>query len=134
MGWLDAGRFLKNANASNPSLTSVTLTSQVVRYLLNINLFVSLSSTITMCLPLSSSSLKKIWWVFTVSDSENSQWKENEDPTLRVLSSFNLPFINSTKRWEIAKPKPVPPYFLVVEASTCEKDLNNFFWSSFEIP
>ncbi len=32
------------------------------------------------------------------------------------------PFIISVKRIQMAKPKPVPPYFLVVQASACLKD------------
>jgi hypothetical protein len=36
--------------------------------------------------------------------------------------------------FEIVKPKPVPPNFLVVELSSCEKALKIFVWFSFKIP
>ena len=42
-------------------------------------------------------------------------------PEPRVLSAQIRPPINSTKRFEMARPRPVPPYLRVVEASACEK-------------
>ena len=42
-------------------------------------------------------------------------------PAPTVLSAQILPPINSTKRFEMAKPRPVPPYLRVVETSACEK-------------
>ena len=42
-------------------------------------------------------------------------------PEPRVLSAQILPPINSTKRFEMARPRPVPPYLRVVETSACEK-------------
>ena len=38
-----------------------------------------------------------------------------------MLSAQIRPPINSTKRLEMARPRPVPPYLRVVEASACEK-------------
>ena len=56
------------------------------------------------------------------------------EPFPSVLSTPIWPPINSTNCLEIARPKPVPPYFLVVEASTWVKDWNSFFWSPGAIP
>ena len=61
---------------------------------------------------------------------------ENEKllPLPFSLSRWTLPCINSINCFVIASPNPVPPYFLVIEASTCEKLLNNLSFSSGEIP
>jgi hypothetical protein len=42
-------------------------------------------------------------------------------PTPGLLSTLIDPPINSQIRFEIARPKPVPPYLRVVESSTWEK-------------
>mmetsp|Transcript_14542 Transcript_14542/g.20268 ORF Transcript_14542/g.20268 Transcript_14542/m.20268 type:complete len:200 (-) Transcript_14542:1169-1768(-) len=44
--------------------------------------------------------------------------KKNVAPLLGSLSTQILPCIASTIRWQIARPSPVPPYFLVHEEST----------------
>src|SRR5207302_11099629 len=50
---------------------------------------------------------------------------QKTDPFPSALSTPIRPPISSTIRCEIASPSPVPPNFLVVEASTCENDLKS---------
>jgi len=42
-------------------------------------------------------------------------------PDPGMLSAQIFPPINSTRRFEIAKPRPVPPNLRVMDASACEK-------------
>ena len=39
-----------------------------------------------------------------------------------------------TRRFEMASPNPVPPYFLVVELSACVNDWNKVRWASWDNP
>ena len=55
------------------------------------------------------------------SDSPNLAVKWNVEPLPSSLSIAILPPIASTSCIEIARPKPVPPYFRLVEPSACEK-------------
>ena len=50
------------------------------------------------------------------------KWKV--EPFCGTLSTHILPPINSTSRLLMARPRPVPPYWRVVEASAWLKDLN----------
>ena len=61
---------------------------------------------------------------------------ENEKrlPSLTSLSKVNFPPINSTKRLQMAKPNPVPPNFLEIEASAWTNALNNLDCPSTLIP
>ena len=43
----------------------------------------------------------------------------NADPWPTTLSAWMVPLIRSASSLHTAKPSPVPPYFLVVEASAC---------------
>ncbi len=49
----------------------------------------------------------------------------NSLPLPGSLASEILPFISSHNCLHIASPSPVPPYSRVVDASTCEKGVNN---------
>jgi len=50
------------------------------------------------------------------------------------LSAWIRPFINLTICRQIARPRPVPPYFRVVEPSACVKDSNRLARISGSIP
>jgi hypothetical protein len=47
------------------------------------------------------------------------------EPLPGVLSTRMSPFISWHRRWQIASPRPVPPYLRVVEESTWLKALNS---------
>jgi hypothetical protein len=49
----------------------------------------------------------------------------NVEPTPGSLVTVMSPPIMRLKRWLIARPRPVPPYLRVVDASTWEKSRNN---------
>ena len=54
-----------------------------------------------------------VHWLFAMGDTLAA----NAFRTLGVLSTPISPPMSSTSRFEIARPRPVPPYFRVVEAS-----------------
>ena len=58
----------------------------------------------------------------------------NVEPSPSTLSARMCPPISSTNRILIARPRPVPPYFRVVDVSTCENGLNRFESLSAGIP
>ena len=49
-------------------------------------------------------------------------------------SAHMVPPIASQSRWEMARPRPEPPYLRVGESSTCEKERNSRRRPSREIP
>ena len=59
---------------------------------------------------------------------------QNVDPAPGVLSTPIRPPINSTRRLEIARPRPVPPYFRVVEASAWLNSVNSRVRASSPMP
>ncbi len=58
----------------------------------------------------------------------------NADPVPTSLSTQMPPPMSSVNRLLIARPKPVPPYFLVVDASTWLNDWNSRPKASAGIP
>ena len=60
--------------------------------------------------------------------------KLKELPFLSSLSTHILPPIFSMSCFEMVRPRPVPPYFRVVELSACVKLSNIFSCFSFGIP
>ena len=70
--------------------------------------------------------------VFFVSLNERVKKNLVPLPSTDVKSSF--PPIIDTYLDEIVRPRPVPPYFLVIVESACEKALNTFATLSSEIP
>jgi len=59
---------------------------------------------------------------------------QNVEPSPSLLSTPISPFMIWTRFLDMARPKPVPPYLRVVEASTWEKDLNSTFILSCGMP
>ncbi len=55
-------------------------------------------------------------------------------PWPSTLLNCNLPPMSSTRRWLMARPKPVPPKRRVVELSACENPENIWLWFSPEMP
>ncbi len=55
-------------------------------------------------------------------------------PLLSWLSKYTSPFNKWANCFEMYKPRPVPPYFLLVELSACWKLWNSFFLLSSDIP
>ena len=58
------------------------------------------------------------------SDTGAFSTKENVLPLPNSLLSSITPPIIWIRRWLMAKPRPVPPNFRVVEASACVKSVN----------
>ena len=56
----------------------------------------------------------------------NTASKKNLLPSPSLLDKPRFPPISSTNLREIVRPKPVPPYFLVVEMSACWNAENRF--------
>ena len=55
-------------------------------------------------------------------------------PCPGVLSTPIVPPMAAVRRWEMARPKPVPPYFRVVESSAWENAWNRRPWASGAMP
>ena len=85
--------------------------------------FVSLSSTIRMRRPESEGCALRCQIRAWVGTEAAVIVKEKVEPSPGTLSTHIVPPINSASRFEMARPRPVPPYIRVVEASTWLKDL-----------
>ena len=59
---------------------------------------------------------------------------QNVLPRPGVLSTPISPDISSIRRFEMARPRPVPPYLRAVEASACEKGWNRRWRASGAMP
>ena len=59
-----------------------------------------------------------IYIFFIVAATSTLILKKKVEPSPSTLSTQTSPCIRFTRRLEIASPRPVPPYFLVVEEST----------------
>ena len=57
----------------------------------------------------------------STSAAANLAVKQNVAPPPGLFSAQIRPFISSTRRFEMARPRPVPPYSRVVDASACVK-------------
>ena len=60
--------------------------------------------------------------------------KANTEPRPGSLSTRISPPMRAQSRWQMARPRPVPPYLRVVEESTCENNLNSSFLFSCGMP
>ena len=64
-------------------------------------------------------------WLGTSAASTCEREQEGRTAPGLALAPTSCPPISSTRRLEIASPRPVPPYLRVVEASTWVKDWNS---------
>ncbi len=60
--------------------------------------------------------------------------KRNRLPSPGTLESASSPPIRATRRWLMARPRPVPPKRRVVDASACVKALKMRAWCSAAMP
>ena len=104
------------ANASSPLLQAALSNCQLPICSDNIDRLTSLSSTIKILDPVTS--IGTTFNVFSITQELSSKLNQKVDPSPTLLSTPIFPPINSTKAEDIAKPKPVPSYFLLAELST----------------
>ena len=98
-----------------------------------ISRFVALSSTTSTRNPRSSpSSVGRRRLCSGPTSARIVTWKVEPAPT--VLSAHIPPPIRSASRLLMARPSPVPPYFRVIEASTCVNESNSTSIASGPIP
>ncbi len=71
---------------------------------------------------------------FFASSSSKSSVKKNVVPSPGSLSKSSCPPISSINRAEMVRPRPVPPYFRVIEVSAWEKASNIFDFCSLVTP
>ncbi len=102
--------------AARPLGATVASIPHFVTISCNMRRLVALSSTMRTDSPSSTSPSGENGAVFVVS---NAAVKRKVDPTLALRLTSMRPFINSMRRFEMASPRPVPPYSLVVEESAC---------------
>src|ERR1035438_1054188 len=108
--------------------------SQSSSCVIKIFLLVWLSSTMRTFLPFNLA-IFPLKYIFDWEGTESAIIvKKNDVPFPTSLSTQIFPPIISERRLLITKPRPVPPYVLVVEASTWLKDLNNLSILSEGIP
>ncbi len=122
------------ANASAALTARSHCNCIVSAWFLIISRLIELSSTQRIRLPISSGIISYSIFFRGVVDSSITIVNQNRHPFSNKLSTPIVPFIISTNRLDMARPKPVPPNFLAVEISPCENGINNFSRTSGVIP
>jgi hypothetical protein len=106
--------------ASSPEETDSARKANSRRFSVRISRACSLSSTTRARRP-ATSGMKRFFGSRSALPMPNHTVKMNVLPLPYSLSAQMLPSIISTSFLEMERPRPVPPYFRVVEVSACAK-------------
>jgi len=133
IGSSDSEKDLNNPNPSSPLAAVSTWHPKLEIILFKIIRFVALSSIHKTCKPIKSLSGGKGCSFQSVCFSKNAV-NQNRLPLPGSLSTPILPPIISTSCFEMDNPRPVPPYFRVVDPSAWVNRLNTASCRSLGIP
>ncbi len=125
--------FCKVGITSFPSVRASAVIPPNSKVCLNMSRLFRLSSTIRMLMPERNAGLYLLVLLSLVFLSHAVKWKVLPLPS-PTLSAQTSPFISFDICLQMDRPKPVPPYFLVVEPSACWKGVKIVDSLSFGIP